>query len=107
MSNNIVEVNENNWDSEVMKSSVPVVVDFWANWCGPCKTLGPVLDTVAGELGDKIKIAKVDCERNMELAKKNNIRSIPALFLVTNGEIKRRLVGSISKESILKFINGG
>ena len=104
MSNNVVEINESNWESEVMQSKVPVLVDFWASWCSPCKMLSPVLDKVAEELDGKIKIAKVDCEANMNLAQKHGIRNIPAVFLVKDGKIEKRTTGSMSKESILKFI---
>jgi len=104
MSNNVVEVNESNWETEVMQSQVPVLVDFWASWCSPCKLLSPILDTVAETLDGKIKIAKVDCEANMDLAKKNSIRNIPAIFLVKDGKIVKRTTGAMSKESVLKFI---
>jgi thioredoxin 1 len=104
MLNNIVDVSEQNWDSEVMKSSVPVVVDFWADWCAPCKTLNPILYDVAELLGDKIKIVKVNCETSQSLASANNIRSIPALFLVKDGKIQKRQIGFINKAALLHFI---
>ncbi len=100
----IVEINESNWDIEVMQSEVPVVVDFWAEWCGPCKMLSPVLDVVAEEMNGKIKVAKVNCEHNMDLAKSYGIRNIPAVFLVKDGEIKKRTTGSMTKAAVLQFI---
>lgn len=101
---NVVEINDKNWDSEVMQSKVPVVVDFWASWCGPCKVLSPILDALAEEMGGKIKVAKVDCETNMSLATKNGIRSIPAVFLVKDGKIEKKTVGAMSRDMLLKFI---
>ena len=103
---NVVEINNENWVSEVIESKVPVIVDFWAEFCGPCKILGPILDGVAQELGGKIKVAKVDCEKNMELAQKMGVRNIPAVFLYVNGRIEKKSTGSMNKASVLKFIEG-
>jgi thioredoxin 1 len=104
MSNNVVEINAENWDSEVMQSKVPVIVDFWAEWCNPCKMLSPIMDKVAEEMNGKIKVAKVNCETNMDLAKSNSVRSIPAVFLIRDGKIEKKTVGAMSKDSLLKFI---
>lgn len=99
---NVVNISGENWDSEVLKSDIPVLVDFWATWCGPCKMLAPVLDELAVELDGKVKIAKVDVETNQELATKYQVRSIPALFVFKNGAVQEQMVGAMSKADLAK-----
>lgn len=94
---NIVTLSGDNFESEVVNSSTPVVVDFWAEWCGPCKMLGPVLDELAGEYDGKVKIGKVDVDSNQDLAAKYGISSIPQLFFFKNGEVVNQITGLKSK----------
>ena len=99
---NVVTLSSDNWENEVAKSDIPVLVDFGATWCGPCEMLAPVLDELATELDGKIKIAKVDVENNQELAAKYQVRSIPALFVFKNGTVQEQMVGAMSKADLAK-----
>ena len=103
---NVVEINDTNWKSEVLESKVPVIVDFWASWCAPCKQLSPILDAVAEEMEGKIKVAKVDCEKNTELASSMGVKSIPAVFLYVDGIKVKKATGSMNKASVFKFLEG-
>jgi thioredoxin 1 len=96
-----IEINEANFDAEILKSAQPVLVDFWAEWCGPCKMLGPVLDEIAAEQGARVKVAKVNVDANPELTARYGIRSIPTLLYFTNGELRHQSVGAESKKAIL------
>ncbi len=94
-------LNETNFQSEVIDSSVPVLVDFWAEWCGPCKMIGPVIDQVAAEVGDTAKVGKVNVDEARNLAVQYNIRSIPLLLFFKNGEVKDQIVGaSVTKDQL-------
>jgi thioredoxin 1 len=96
----IVHIEGDNWKSEVLESSVPVLVDFWAEWCGPCKAIAPVLDELAGEYGDTLKIAKVDVDKNPALAGEFGIRSIPTLLVVKDGAVQEQMVGAVQKSAL-------
>ena len=93
------------FESDVRKSSAPVVVDFWAEWCGPCKMIAPVLDEIAGALGDKVKIVKLNVDENPDTAAKYGIMSIPTLMLFKNGEIASRQVGAAPKQKLQQWIS--
>lgn len=96
-----LKLTEANFQSEVIDSSVPVLVDFWAEWCGPCKMIGPVLDQLSGELGDQAKVGKVNVDEARELAVKFNVRSIPLLLFFKNGEVKDQVVGAgVTKDQL-------
>ncbi len=98
MSKNIQIVNQQNFDSEVLKSDKPVLVDFWAAWCGPCRMVSPVIDQLADEYEGKIKIAKVNVDENPELAGKYDIMSIPSVFMFNNGSKVDGVVGARPKQ---------
>jgi thioredoxin 1 len=95
---NIVTLTEANFDQEVTKSSTPVLVDFWAEWCGPCKMIAPILDELAGEYDGKVKIAKVNIDDYQNLATKFRINSIPTLLFFKNGQVVDQVVGLKSKK---------
>ncbi|MCC5850260.1 MAG: thioredoxin [Verrucomicrobia bacterium] len=92
-----IEANSNNWQTEVIESDVPVLVDFWAEWCGPCRAIIPTLDQLADEYEGKLKVAKVNVDKDRELAQKFGVRSIPFLLVIKNGEVAEQMVGALSK----------
>ncbi|MFH1380983.1 MAG: thioredoxin [Candidatus Omnitrophota bacterium] len=104
MAEHLLEVNESNFTKDVLESKVPVVVDFWAEWCMPCKMLSPVVDELAGEYTEKIKFVKIDVDNNTQLATNLQILSIPALLIFKNGKEAGRIVGANAKSQIKKEI---
>ncbi|MEK6774488.1 MAG: thioredoxin [Bdellovibrionota bacterium] len=98
-------VTDTSFDSEVLKSNTPVLVDFWAEWCGPCRSLAPKLEEVAQELGDKVKIVKVNVDENQMTPQKYGVRGIPAMLLFKSGSEVGQLVGNHAKDAILDFLN--
>ncbi|MBR5425191.1 MAG: thioredoxin [Clostridiales bacterium] len=100
-----ITLTKDNFEQEVLKSSLPVVVDFWATWCGPCQMLAPVLEGVAEELEGRIKVGKINVDDQVELAMQYKIASIPTLLLFENGEIKKKSLGYLTKDQLLDFIN--
>ena len=97
---NIVKLNKANFEQEVLKSPVPVVVDFWAEWCGPCKQVAPVLDELAGEYDNRVRIGRVNIEEDQELAADYGVRAIPTFLLFKGGEVAGQLVGMVSKRDL-------
>ena len=104
MSENILTVTDDSFEADVLKSNVPVLVDFWAEWCGPCKLIAPVLEDIADEYDGKLKIAKLNIDQNEETAPKFGIRSIPTLILFKNGNAEATKIGAMSKSELTAFI---
>jgi thioredoxin 1 len=101
----VVHLTAANWDTEVTQAKTPVLVDFWAEWCGPCKMIAPVLDQLAGELSGKIKITKVNVEESQDLAAKYQIRSIPTLLVFKAGVVQEQMVGAPRKADLQAKLN--
>jgi thioredoxin 1 len=102
----IVELNETNFEAEVLKSAQPVLVDFWAVWCGPCKMIAPVLEEIATEQAGRVKVAKVNVDENANLAAQYQIQSIPTLLYFAGGEVRDRVVGAAAKKVIVSRLEG-
>ena len=102
-----VKVDTSNFENDVLKSAEPVVVDFWAEWCGPCKMIAPSLEEIATELQGKVKVAKINIDENPELATQFGVRSIPTLLLFNNGEIVSNMVGAAPKSRLADWIKDG
>jgi thioredoxin 1 len=100
----VVEVNDANFDQEVLQSEQPVLVDFWAAWCGPCKALAPIVDEVATQYNGRLKVAKMDVDRNSATPMRYGIRGIPALLLFKGGKVADQIVGYVPKDTIEKSI---
>jgi thioredoxin 1 len=104
-SENVLTLTEANFATEIKNSTVPVLVDFWAEWCGPCKMLGPILDQIATEKAGSVKIGKVDVDSQSALAAQFNIRAMPTMLFFKNGEVKEVVVGLQSKDALVRKID--
>ena len=106
MSENIVNLTDADFQSEVLDAEGPVLVDFWATWCGPCKMICPILDELAGEYSGKVKICKMDIDSNRETPMKFNVRGIPTLIIFKGGDVESMKVGALSRAQLQEFIDG-
>jgi len=101
----IKHISDASFEQEVLKSDKPVLVDYWAEWCGPCKMIAPILDEVAGQYGDKLQVAKMNVDENRDIPAKFGIRGIPTLMLFKNGELAATKVGAMSKAQLTAFLD--
>jgi len=101
-----IEINEENFETEVLKSTQPVLADFWAEWCGPCKMLGPVIEEIAAEQDGRVKVVKVNVDNNPQLAARFGVQSIPTLLYFADGKVIHQTVGVIGKKAILDKFEG-
>jgi len=100
-----ITISDDNFESEVLKSEQPVLIDFWAAWCGPCKMIAPVVEELAGEYDGKVKIGKLDVDNNQQTAIKYGVRSIPTLLVFKNGEVKETIIGAVPKAQIAQKLD--
>ncbi|MEO9336117.1 thioredoxin [Mesorhizobium sp. SB112] len=101
-----VKIDKNNFESDVLQAKEPVVVDFWAEWCGPCKMIAPALEEISNELAGKVKITKLNIDENPELAAQFGVRSIPTLLIFKDGEVADMKVGALPKTALSHWISG-
>ena len=104
-SEKVVTLSEDNWEQEVLKSDTPVLVDFWAQWCGPCRMVAPVLDQIASEMDGKVRVAKLDVDSNQKIAYQFQVSSIPTFILFKDGQMADRMMGAVPKSAFESFIN--
>ena len=105
MAENILHTRDEGFDTDVLQSDKPVLVDYWAEWCGPCKMIAPILEEVASEYGEKIKVCKMNIDENQETPPRYGIRGIPTLILFKNGEVEATKVGALSKTQLQSFLD--
>ena len=105
MSEQIVHVTDDTFEAEVLNAEQPVLVDYWAEWCGPCRMIAPILDELAGEYADRVKICKLNVDENQATPPKYGIRGIPTLMLFRNGNVEATKVGAVSKSQLTTFID--
>ena len=101
----VTHVSDASFEQEVLKSSIPVLIDFWAPWCGPCKAIAPIIDEVAKDYAGKLKVVKLNVDDNPETAARYGIRSIPNLLIIKNGQVKDQIVGAVPKGHLVKAVD--
>ena len=105
MSDVVYEFTDKNFETDVLQADVPVLIDFWATWCGPCKAIAPVIEEIAAEYENRVKVGKVDVDQNQNTAMQFGVRSIPTLLLINNGKVANQVVGAVPKENITKLLD--
>tara|TARA_B100000809_G_C14922816_1_gene454008 strand:- start:197 stop:523 length:327 start_codon:yes stop_codon:yes gene_type:complete len=105
MSNSISHLTDETFEKEVLQSNIPVLVDYWAEWCGPCKMIAPILDSLADEYAGKLKISKLNIDDNQQVPQKYGVRGIPTLMIFKNGNVEATKVGALSKSQLTAFID--
>ena len=105
MAENVMEFNDQNFDSDVLKAGMPVLVDFWAVWCGPCKSIAQTIEEIAGDYAGKVKVGKLNVDQNQNTAMQYGVRSIPTLLIMKSGEVVSQIVGAVPKENITKALD--
>ena len=105
MAENLIEFTDDNFDTEVLKSNLPVLVDFWAEWCGPCKMITPIIEEIASDYAGKIKVGKVNVDFNNQVAMQYGIRGIPALLVFKGGAVANQIVGAVPKNDITQILD--
>jgi thioredoxin 1 len=105
MSNNISHLTDETFEEEVIQSNIPVLVDYWAEWCGPCKMIAPILDSITDEYAGKLKISKINIDDNQQTPQKYGVRGIPTLMIFKNGNVEATKVGALSKSQLTAFID--
>ncbi len=105
MSENVKEITSTNFNDEVLKSDTPVLVDFWAEWCGPCRAIGPVVDEIANDYDGKVSVGKLNVDHENQLAMEYGVRSIPALLIFNNGTVVNQIVGAVPKNRITDILD--
>ena len=102
----IKHITDASFDEDVLQAKTPVLVDYWAEWCGPCRMIAPILDDIAKDYGDKLQVAKMDVDKNQEIPAKFGVRGIPTLMLFKNGQLAATKVGALSKAQLAAFVEG-
>ena len=105
MTNNLFEITDDNFDTEVLESELPVLVDFWAEWCGPCKMISPIVEEIASDYNGKVKVGKVNIDYNQQVAMTYGIRGIPALLVFKSGSVANQIVGAVPKNHITQILD--
>ena len=104
MSDNVKEITSANFNQEVLESDLPVLIDFWAEWCGPCKAIGPALEEISEAMGDKVTIAKLNIDENPSTPQTYNVRGIPTLLIFKNGEVAAEKIGAMPKSALEQWV---
>lgn len=101
----VLKITEENFENEVLKSNIPVIIDFYADWCGPCKMMSPIIEAIASDMENKIKVGKINTDENINLAQKYDIMSIPTILVIKDGNVIKSFIGVTDKETIINELN--